>query len=91
MARFGVIVGRAIALVLLTIVNLFVFTPIAFVMWLFRYDALAPGVRRDERSFWHAHTGRVAAEASVRRRARALVAGRARRRPVVGRSCASPP
>ena len=58
MARFGVIVGRAIAVVLLTIVNLFVFTPIAFVMWVFRYDALAPGVRRDERSFWHAHTGR---------------------------------
>ena len=59
MARFGVIVGRAIAVVLLTIVNLFVFTPIAFVMWVFRYDALAPGVRRDERSFWHAHTGRA--------------------------------
>ncbi len=59
MARFGVVVGRAIALVLLTIVNLFVFTPIAFVMWVFRYDALAPGVRRDERSFWHAHTGRA--------------------------------
>ena len=58
MARFGVIVGRAIALVLLTIVNLLVFTPIAFVMWLFRYDALAPGVRRNEASFWHAHTGR---------------------------------
>jgi lysophospholipase L1-like esterase len=59
LARFGVIVGRAIALVLLTIVNLFVFTPIAFVMWVFRYDALAPGVRRDERSFWRAHTGRA--------------------------------
>jgi len=59
MARFGVIVGRAIALVLLTIVNLFVFTPIAFVMWLFRYDALAPGVRRNETSFWHGHTGRL--------------------------------
>jgi lysophospholipase L1-like esterase len=58
MARFGVIVGRAIALVLLTIVNLFVFTPVAFVMWLFRYDALAPGVRRNEASFWHGHTGR---------------------------------
>ena len=27
-------------------------------MWLFRYDALAPGVRRDESSFWHGHTGR---------------------------------
>ena len=58
MARFGVIVGRAIGLVLLTIVNLFVFMPVAFVMWLFRYDALAPGVRRDEASFWHGHTGR---------------------------------
>ena len=58
MARFGVFVGRAIALVLLTIVNLLVFTPVAFVMWLFRYDALAPGVRRDEASFWRGHTGR---------------------------------
>ena len=47
MARFGYWVGRAIALVLLTIVNLLVFTPVAFLMWLFRYDALAPGVRRD--------------------------------------------
>ena len=33
-------------------------TPVAFIMWVFRYDALAPGVRRDEASFWHAHTGR---------------------------------
>ncbi len=58
MARFGVLIGRAIGLVLLTIVNLFVFTPVAFAMWLFRYDALAPGARRDETSFWHGHTGR---------------------------------
>jgi lysophospholipase L1-like esterase len=58
MARFGYWVGRAIAIVLLTIVNLFVFTPIAFLMWLFRHDTLAPGVRRDASSFWHAHTGR---------------------------------
>jgi hypothetical protein len=58
MARFGVFVGRLIAIVFLTVVNLFVFTPVAFVMWVFRYDALAPGVRRDEASFWHAHTGR---------------------------------
>ncbi len=28
-------------------------------MWLFRYDALAPGVRRDASSFWHGHTGRA--------------------------------
>lgn len=58
MARFGFFVGRVIAIVLLTIVNLFVFTPVAFVMWVFRYDALAPGMRRDEASFWRAHTGR---------------------------------
>jgi lysophospholipase L1-like esterase len=58
MGRFGHWVGRLIAVVLLTIVNLFVFTPVAFVMWLFRYDALAPGVRRDAPSFWHGHTGR---------------------------------
>ncbi len=58
MGRFGVFVGHVIAVVLLTIVNLFVFTPVAFFMWLFRYDALAPGVRRDETSFWHAHAGR---------------------------------
>ena len=56
---FGHWVGRAIALVLLTIVNLFVFTPVAFFMWLFRYDALAPGVRRDASSFWHGHSGRA--------------------------------
>jgi hypothetical protein len=58
MGRFGYWVGRLIALVLLTIVNLFVFTPVAFFMWLFRYDALAPGVRRDASSFWHGHSGR---------------------------------
>jgi len=45
--------------VLLTIVNLLVFTPVAFVMWLVRYDALAPGERRDASSFWHGHTGRA--------------------------------
>jgi hypothetical protein len=58
MARFGVIVGRAIGLALLTLVNLLVFAPVALVMWLFRYDPLAPGVRRDEASYWHAHRGR---------------------------------
>jgi hypothetical protein len=58
MKRFGYWVGRLIALVLLTIVNLFVFTPVAFLMWLFRHDALAPGARRDASSFWHGHTGR---------------------------------
>jgi amino acid transporter len=58
MARFGYWVGRLIALVLLTIVNLLVFTPVAFLMWVFRYDALAPGVRRDASSFWHGHSGR---------------------------------
>lgn len=59
MSRFGYWVGRLIALVLLTIVNLLVFMPVAFVMWIFRYDALAPGVRRDASSFWHGHTGRA--------------------------------
>jgi lysophospholipase L1-like esterase len=59
MARFGHWVGSVIGFVLLTIVNLFVFTPIAFFMWLFRHDTLAPGVRRDAPSFWHAHTGRA--------------------------------
>jgi len=59
MGRFGYWVGRLIGLVLLTIVNLVVFTPVAFFMWLFRYDALAPGVRRDASSFWHGHTGRA--------------------------------
>ncbi len=59
MGRFGVFVGHVIAVVLLTIVNLFVFTPVAFLMWLFRYDPLAPGVRRDEASFWRAHAGRA--------------------------------
>ena len=58
MARFGLFVGRVIAVVLLTIVNVLVFAPVAFFMWVFRYDALAPGVRRDEASFWHAHAGR---------------------------------
>jgi lysophospholipase L1-like esterase len=59
MGRFGYWVGRLIAVVLLTIVDLLVFTPVAFFMWLFRYDALAPGVRRDASSFWHGHTGRA--------------------------------
>jgi lysophospholipase L1-like esterase len=58
MARFGYWVGRLIGLVLLSVVNLFVFTPVAFFMWLFRYDALAPGVRRDASSFWLGHSGR---------------------------------
>jgi lysophospholipase L1-like esterase len=57
--RFAYWVGRLIAIVLLTIVNLFVFTPVSFVMWLLRYDALAPGVRRDASSFWHRHAGRA--------------------------------
>jgi len=59
MARFGYWVGRLVGLVLLTVVDLFVFTPIAFLMWVFRHDPLAPGVRHDAASFWHAHTGRV--------------------------------
>ena len=43
----------------LTIVNLLVFTPAAFVMWLCRYDPLAPGVRRHDPSYWNAHVGRT--------------------------------
>jgi len=60
--RFGHWVGHAIGVVLLGLVDLFVFTPIAFVLWLVRYDPLAPGVRRDARSFWHAHTARTLPE-----------------------------
>ena len=56
--RFAHAVGRVLTIVLLGFVNLVIFSPIAFVMWLIRYDALAPGVRRDEASFWHAHRGR---------------------------------
>jgi lysophospholipase L1-like esterase len=56
--RVGHGVGHALAVVLLGIVDLLVFTPIAFVMWVFRYDPLAPGVPRDAASFWRAHTGR---------------------------------
>jgi lysophospholipase L1-like esterase len=58
MGRLGHWVGRGIGLVLLTVVNLFVFTPVAFLMWLFRYDVLSPGVRRDAPSFWLMHRGR---------------------------------
>ena len=57
--RFGHWVGHALGVVLLGLVDLLVFTPIAFVLWLVRYDPLAPGVSRDARSFWHAHTGRA--------------------------------
>ena len=57
--RFGHWVGHAIGVVLLGLVDLVVFTPIAFVLWLVRYDPLAPGVRRDAQSFWHAHAGRA--------------------------------
>lgn len=57
--RFGHWVGHAIGVVLLGLVDLLVFTPIAFLLWVFRYDPLAPGVKRDARSFWHAHTGRA--------------------------------
>jgi lysophospholipase L1-like esterase len=57
--RFGHVVGRVITVVLLTIVDLVVFTPVAFVMWLFRYDPLAPGVSPGEPSFWHAHVARA--------------------------------
>jgi lysophospholipase L1-like esterase len=56
--RVGHWVGHGLAIVLLGIVDLLVFTPIAFVMWVFRYDPLAPGVRRDAASYWHAHSGR---------------------------------
>ena len=91
MARFGVLIGRLIALVLLTIVNLFVFTPVAFIMWLFRYDALAPGVRRDASSFWPGHSGRsmpkhqFADERDLCRRRSVRRSGPG------GRCCASPP
>ena len=57
--RVGHWVGHGLAIVLLGIVDLLVFTPLAFVLWVFRYDPLAPGVRRDAASFWHAHTGRA--------------------------------
>ena len=60
--RFGHWVGHAIGVVLLGFVDLFVFTPIAFVLWLVRYDPLAPGMRHDASSFWHAHTGRALPE-----------------------------
>ena len=56
--RVGHWVGHGLTIVLLGIVDLLVFTPIAFVMWVFRYDPLAPGVRRDAASFWHAHNVR---------------------------------
>ena len=56
--RFGAFVGHVVGLVLLTVVNLLVFTPVAFVMWVFRHDLLAPGVRKHEASFWYAHSGR---------------------------------
>jgi lysophospholipase L1-like esterase len=56
--RFGHWVGHVLGAVLLGIVDLLVFTPIAFVLWVCRYDPLAPGVARDAHSFWHAHTGR---------------------------------
>jgi lysophospholipase L1-like esterase len=86
MGRFGHWVGRVIAVVLLTIVNLFVFTPIAFFMWLFRYDALAPGVGRDAQSFWRAHTGRALPKhqfADERALWAPVGAARAPRRPVL--------
>jgi hypothetical protein len=86
MRRFGHWVGRAIALVLLTVVNLFVFTPIAFVMWLFRHDPLAPGVHRDAASFWHAHQGRSLPErqfADERALFAPVGATRSSRRPVL--------
>jgi lysophospholipase L1-like esterase len=56
--RIGHWVGHLLGVVLLGIVDLLVFTPIAFLMWVFRYDPLAPGVPRDAASFWHAHSGR---------------------------------
>ncbi|MFN8027584.1 MAG: hypothetical protein U0W40_14865 [Acidimicrobiia bacterium] len=57
--RFGYWVGHVLGIVLLGLVDLLIFTPIAFLLWVFRYDPLAPGVKRDARSFWHAHTGKA--------------------------------
>jgi lysophospholipase L1-like esterase len=56
--RVGHWVGHVLGVVLLGLVDLLVFTPIAFLMWVFHYDPLAPGVARDATSFWHAHAGR---------------------------------
>ena len=75
---------------LLTIVNLFVFTPVAFLMWLFRYDPLAPGVRRDASSFWHAHVGRPLPKRQFADE-RTLLAPVGETHAPCGRCCASPP
>jgi lysophospholipase L1-like esterase len=56
--RVGHWAGHLVGVVLLGLVNLLVFTPVAFLMWVFRYDPLAPGVPKDAASFWHAHAGR---------------------------------
>ncbi|MET0894907.1 MAG: hypothetical protein ABWY80_03550, partial [Acidimicrobiia bacterium] len=58
LSRFGHWVGRAIAVVLLTLVNVLFFAPVAFVMWVVRFDPLAPGKQRDAPSFWHGHVAR---------------------------------
>jgi hypothetical protein len=57
--RVGHWVGHLLGVLLLGLVDLLVFTPIAFVMWVLRYDPLAPGVARDTASFWHAHGARA--------------------------------
>lgn len=57
--RVGHWVGHLLGVLLLGLVDLLVFTPIAFVMWVLRYDPLAPGVARDATSFWHAHGERA--------------------------------
>ncbi|MEX1008292.1 MAG: hypothetical protein WD271_10670 [Acidimicrobiia bacterium] len=56
--RFGHTVGRALTLVLLTAVNLLVFTPVAIVMRVVGHDPLAPGTRRTDASFWHPRRAR---------------------------------
>jgi lysophospholipase L1-like esterase len=53
--KFQSIVGRALSYLLLGLIELVVFTPIAAVSWLIRRDPLAMGHRRSDPSLWRAH------------------------------------
>lgn len=55
--RIIFVVGRVSSIVLLGLLELVVFAPISFVLWVFRRDPLALGFSPDGRTLWRPHLG----------------------------------
>ena len=55
--KLQAVVGRALSYLLLGLLELVVFTPIAAVLWLIRKDPLAMGHRSSDATLWRPHVG----------------------------------